>query len=123
MHYCLNISCMKEGEAGCVLIRALEPVSSLQEMARARDLGDLNLTSNRDLRKLTSGPARLCEALEITRPRDNGKDMLSPRADLQVRDDGWKPEKVSVTPRIGITKAADMLLRYLIAGSGFVSVR
>ncbi len=123
MHYCLNISCMKEGQAGCILIRALEPVSGLEEMALARDLGDLNLTAHREVRKLTSGPARLCEALEITRPRDNGKDMLSLRSDLQVRNDGYRFEKVSVTSRIGITKAADMPLRYLIAGSPFVSGR
>ena len=121
MHYCLNISCMKEGQAGSILIRALEPVAGMQEMARARDLGDLNFPSQRELRKLTSGPARLCEALEITRHRDNGKDMLSTRSDLQVRDDGWKSRQVSVTPRIGITKSAEMPLRYLVAGNPFVS--
>ena len=121
MHYCLNISCMKEGQAGSILIRALEPVVGMREMARARDLGDLNLTSHRELRKLTGGPARLCEALEITRPRDNGKDMLSPRSDLQVRDDGWKSREVTVTPRIGISKSAEMPLRYLVAGNPFVS--
>ncbi len=123
MHYCLNISCMKEGQAGCVLIRALEPVAGVEEMAHARDLGDINLNSHREVRKLTSGPARLCEALEITRPRDNGKDMLSLRSDLQVRDDGWKSQKVAVTPRIGITKSAEMPLRYLIVGNPFVSGR
>src|SRR5690348_8750789 len=63
MHYCLNISCMPEGEAGCVLIRALEPVSGVAEMARARDLEAVDLSSARALRNLTSGPARLCEAL------------------------------------------------------------
>lgn len=123
MHYCLNISCMKEGQAGSILIRALEPVAGMREMARARELEDLNLTSHRELRKLTSGPARLCEALEITRPRDNGKDLISPRSDLQVRDDGWKAQELAVTLRIGITKSAEMPLRYLIAGNPFVSGR
>ena len=61
-----------------MLIRALEPVSGMREMAKARELADLDLTSLRDLRKLASGPGRLCEALGITRPRDNGKDMVSP---------------------------------------------
>src|SRR5215472_15443662 len=98
VHYCLNISCLPDGEAGCVLIRALEPVAGCEEMARARKLRDLNFETTRDLRKLTSGPGRLCQALSITRPRDNGKDMLSPRSDLQVSDDGYRASKIAVTP-------------------------
>jgi DNA-3-methyladenine glycosylase len=121
MYYCLNISCLPDGQAGCVLIRALEPVSGLEAMAAARKLGDLDLDSVRDLRKLASGPGRLSEALCVTRPRDNGKDMLSPQCDLQVRDDGFVPEGIETTPRIGITKSADMPLRYVIAGSKFLS--
>jgi DNA-3-methyladenine glycosylase len=121
VHYCLNISCLPDGEAGGILIRALEPVTGLDEMASARDLGDLDFDSVRDLRKLTSGPGKLSEALEITRPRDNGKDIVLPECDLQVRDDGFQPEKIATTPRIGITKSAEMPLRYVIAGSKFLS--
>lgn len=121
VHYCLNISCMPEGQAGCVLIRALEPIAGLGEMAKARGLKDVDLGSQRDVRKLASGPGRLCEAFEITRPRDNGKDLLSPQSDLQVRDDGYHVKKIAVTPRIGITKSAEMPLRYAIAGDPFVS--
>jgi DNA-3-methyladenine glycosylase len=121
VHYCLNISCLPDGEAGGILIRALEPVAGLEEMAIARELGDLDFDSVRDLRKLTSGPGKLSEALEITRPRDNGKDIVSPECDLQVRDDGFQPEKIATTPRIGITKSAEMPLRYVIAGSKFLS--
>ena len=121
VHYCLNISCLPAGVAGCVLIRALEPVSGMPEMARARELSHLELISRRDFRKLTSGPGRLCEALGITRKRDNGKDMLSARSDLQVMQDGFRVEEIAVTPRIGITKSAEMPLRYIIAGSGFIS--
>jgi DNA-3-methyladenine glycosylase len=121
VHYCLNISCLPEGDAGCVLIRALEPVSGIREMAKARGLADLDLTTTRDLRKLASGPGKLCEALGITRPLDNGKDMLSPASDLQAMSDGFRVEEVAVTPRIGITKAAEMPLRYVIAGNTFLS--
>jgi DNA-3-methyladenine glycosylase len=120
VHYCLNISCLPEGRAGCILIRALEPVAGLREMARAREVQE-KLTSARDLRNLTSGPGRLCEALGITRPRDNGKDMVSRTSDLRVMDDGFKVGEVAVTPRIGITKSAELPLRYLIAGNNFVS--
>jgi DNA-3-methyladenine glycosylase len=121
VHYCLNISCMPEGEAGCVLIRALEPIAGIAEMAAARSLEDIDPASNRELRKLLSGPGKLCEALSITRPNDNGKDLLSPRSDLQVRDDGLKPGKILATPRIGITKSAEMPLRYLVCDNAYVS--
>jgi DNA-3-methyladenine glycosylase len=121
VHYCLNISCLPEGDAGCVLIRALEPVSEIREMAKARGLADLDLTAPRDLRKLASGPGKLCEALGITRPRDNDKDMLSSKSDLQVMRDGFRTEEVAVTQRIGITKSAELLLRYVIAGNHFLS--
>jgi DNA-3-methyladenine glycosylase len=121
MYYCLNISCLPKGIAGCVLIRALEPVAGLREMARARELSDLEFKSSGELRKLASGPGRLCEALGITRPRDDGKDMVSRRSDLRVMDDGFKVGKVAVTPRIGITKSAELPMRYLISGNDFVS--
>jgi DNA-3-methyladenine glycosylase len=123
VHYCLNISCMPAGKAGCVLIRALEPVSGIREMARARQLPESELVSQRDLRKLVSGPGRLCEALGITRKRDNGKDVVSAESDLQVIDDGYKVQEIAVTPRIGITKSVEMPLRYVIAGNQFVSRR
>src|ERR1035438_8989813 len=37
-HYCLNVSCLPEGDAGCVLLRAMEPVFGRPAMARARRL-------------------------------------------------------------------------------------
>src|SRR5262245_57190221 len=121
VHYCLNISCLPDGEAGCVLIRALEPVAGMDLMAGARGLEDLNPESVRDLRKLTSGPGRLCEALGITRPRDNSKDLVSRRADLQVVDDGFRGGKIGVTPRVGIVKSAGLPLRYVLEGNEFIS--
>jgi DNA-3-methyladenine glycosylase len=121
VHYCLNISCLPDGEPGCVLVRALQPVAGLQEMVRARGLQNSNLESVRDLRKLASGPGRLCQALGITRARDNAKDMVSRGSDLQLMEDGFRPGKIAVTPRIGIVKSAEMPLRYVIAGNEFLS--
>lgn len=117
-HYCLNVSCEPEGRAGCVLFRALEPVSGLASMA---DLRRIHIASDKDLPKLTSGPGRLSEAFGITRSRDNGCDLTSPTSSLWIGDDGFRPGRILVTPRIGITKAADESLRYLIAGNRFVS--
>ncbi|HEY6306200.1 MAG TPA: DNA-3-methyladenine glycosylase [Candidatus Angelobacter sp.] len=123
MYYCLNFSCLPDGEAGGVLIRALEPVAGFAEMAKARGLKGLDFQSVRDLRNLTSGPGRLCEALSITRPRDNGKDVVSARSNLRVLEgnDGFRVARIEVTARIGIVKSADMPLRYVISGNKFVS--
>jgi DNA-3-methyladenine glycosylase len=119
-HYCLNISCEPEGKAGSVLIRALEPLTGMELMAEARGIeGDLERLSLR--RSLTSGPGRLAEAFDITRERDNDKDVTAAKSDLRIVDDGFRPEKIAVTPRIGITKAAQEELRFVVAGNAFVS--
>ncbi|HEV2398499.1 MAG TPA: DNA-3-methyladenine glycosylase [Candidatus Sulfotelmatobacter sp.] len=117
-HYCLNVSCEPEGQAGCVLFRALEPLTGIETMARARHI---DIAGPKDLPKLTSGPGRLCEAFGITRTRDNGSDLTSPRNGLWIGDDGYRTRGILETPRIGITKAAEMPLRYLLARSPFVS--
>jgi DNA-3-methyladenine glycosylase len=117
-HYCLNVSCQPPGQAGCVLLRALEPVEGLAEMARARGM---KLDGPSALRRLTSGPGRLCQALGVTRARDNGKDFT--RSDLVLADNGFRPRKIALTPRVGIRKATRRRLRYLIAGNAFVSAR
>lgn len=117
-HYCFNVSCLPDGEAGGVLFRALEPLAGIDAMAKARDVA---LSSPRDLRKLTSGPGRLAEAFGITRDRDNGKDLTSRTSDLWIADDGFRPGEILRTKRIGITKAAERPLRYIIAGNTFVS--
>ena len=117
-HYCLNVSCLPEGVAGGILFRAVEPLAGMDQMARSRNL---SINSTRDLRKLTSGPGRLAEAFCITRERDNGKDLTSARSDLFIANDGYRVGRILATPRIGITKAAGLPLRYLIAGNEFVS--
>jgi len=122
MHYCANVTCMKEGTAGAVLIRALEPLVGMEEMAVNRDLNlSLETEHVRVLRALTSGPARLCEALDITRTRDDGKDLTSPKSDLWITRDRTRVGEIAVSPRIGITQAADWPLRFYIVGNPFVS--
>lgn len=117
-HYCLNVSCEPEGQAGCVLFRALEPLSGLEAMAKARDI---EIHGPSDLRKLTSGPGRLAEAFGITRARDNGCDLTSDAGALWLGDDGYIAGRILVTPRVGITKAPDRPLRFVLADNPFVS--
>ncbi|MBV8630427.1 MAG: DNA-3-methyladenine glycosylase [Silvibacterium sp.] len=116
MYYCLNISCQPEGHAGCVLIRALEPVKGLATMARLR-----KLPANAAPRLLTSGPGRLCQALDITRAAHNGLDVTRRPSPLQVLDDDYEPGLVRETARIGISKAVEQPLRFVIEGNPFVS--
>jgi|SRR6266496_6011244 DNA-3-methyladenine glycosylase len=117
-HYCLNVSCLPDGTPGGILFRALEPIEGIKEMFKLRGIAE-----DVDLRRLTSGPGRLATAFGITRERDNGKDLTDARSDLYIADDGSPPPQVLITKRIGITKAADMPLRYIIAGNRFVSGR
>ncbi len=119
-HYCLNVSCEREGKAGCVLIRALEPLAGIEEMVLARGV---TLASPRDLRRLTSGPGRLAEAFGITRTRDNGADLTSEAGGLWIGDDGYRARGIVLTRRIGISKAADLSLRYILSENPFVSDR
>src|ERR1700730_3384371 len=71
MYFCLNVSCEREGFAGGVLFRALDPIRGLETMARNRRLPVDRMAA------LTSGPGRLCQAFGITRDRDNGTDFTS----------------------------------------------
>lgn len=116
MYYCLNVSCEPDGQAGCVLIRALEPLEGLDIMARLR-----KLPSAAKPRLLASGPGRLCQALDITRAAHNGLDVTSPASCLRIEDDGYRPQDIVITPRIGIRHAAERPARFFIGGNKFIS--
>lgn len=110
MHECLNLVAEPEGEAGCVLIRALEPVAGIDTMRERR--------GRENIRDLCSGPGKLTQAMAITRAQ-NGLDVT--RGELTVQQGLAEDLDIRVTPRIGITKSADWPLRFLIAGNPFVS--
>lgn len=108
LHYCVNVSCLPDGEPGGVLIRALKPVEGLDEMARLRGLPPLVKPT-----LLASGPGRLCQALGIDRATHNGLDFTLDDSPLQILGDGYRPDSIVATPRIGITKAVGELLRFI----------
>lgn len=116
MYFCMNISCEREGLAGCVLLRALEPVTGIARMVRNRDLEE-----DAPARMIASGPSRLCQALGLTRPAHNGLDVTSAKSALQVRDDGFPEAELVISPRIGIKHAVDWPLRFALRGHGCVS--
>ncbi len=109
LHYCLNVSCLPDGEAGGVLIRAFEPIDGVEDMAKMRGIAS---TANSHL--LAGGPGKVCQALDINRANGNGLDVTSASSVIQIEDDEFEPQKVLVTKRIGITKAVDFPLRFLM---------
>jgi DNA-3-methyladenine glycosylase len=118
LYFCMNVTCEIEGQAGCVLLRALEPVGefSIAEMARNR-----GLPADVDVKQLASGPSRLCMAMGLTRPIHNGMDLVDSASSLQLRDDGFAVTEVDVTPRIGIRHAVERPLRFFLPGNRCVS--
>ncbi|MGH9488311.1 MAG: DNA-3-methyladenine glycosylase [Terriglobales bacterium] len=97
MHLCLNVSTLPAGEAGCVLLRA------------AADAGGGPI----------SGPGRLTRALHIPHSL-NGGDLTSAGA-LFLADDGFRPEEILVSARIGISKAAQLPYRFFLPGQPAVT--
>lgn len=110
-HYCVNAVIGKEGLAHAVLIRAVEPVEGIKEMMKNR--GTDNIFN------LCSGPGKLTEAMEIDLGL-NGEPLTGSRLFIAENNDR-KKYKVKSTVRIGITKNAEALYRYIAADNPFVS--
>ncbi|HSH31889.1 MAG TPA: DNA-3-methyladenine glycosylase [Candidatus Saccharimonadales bacterium] len=111
MHYCFNAVTGPEGVAEAVLIRALEPVEGINLMRQRR--------GQADIRQLCSGPAKLVQALGITKT-DSGVDLAT--GPLQILDlKSYAPADIMAVPRIGIRQAAHLPLRFLLKGNTFVS--
>ena len=109
---CLNLVAEPENQAGCVLIRALEPLAGIDRMWQRRPTA-------KTVHDLASGPGKLTLALGITRAH-NGADVT--RGGLLVRQREESSQfDIAVTPRIGIRHCADWPLRFVIAGNPFVS--
>ena len=112
MYDCLNFVTEPDGTAGAVLIRALEPLSGLAVMQRRRPKA-------RRVEDLASGPGKLALAMGVTR-KLNGADLV--KGPLTVRQSIDTPAfEIATGPRIGISKCADLTLRFCVAGNRFVS--
>lgn len=107
----MNVSSEKAGVGAGILIRAIEPIWGIPIMERNR--------GTKHVRDLARGPGRLCAALEIDR-RFDGIDLCH-KGPLWLGSDGRALGEIGVSKRIGITQAADSLLRFYVRGSRFVS--
>ena len=120
MHWCANAVCGPEGEAQAVLLRAVTPLSGLEEMRHSRWAGRGPGPVPAD-RQLTSGPARLCQAFAIT-GEDDGADLVRRDRGLAVVDDGTPPpRRVGVSGRVGISAASELPWRFFVPGEPHVS--
>jgi DNA-3-methyladenine glycosylase len=111
VHWCANLVTGPAGLGAAVLLRAVEPLEGVPLMRRRRGI--------REERLLCSGPGRLTQALGITRALDQ-RGMHSSSA-LVLRREPLTDAEIEVTPRIGITKAPDWPLRFLVRGSRWAS--
>jgi DNA-3-methyladenine glycosylase len=112
VHYCLNAVTNPAGKAGCVLIRALAPLTGVAAMARRRGIPA-------QARRLASGPGNLTRALGVTL-RDNGADLTRGRLVI-LPPDGPRDFAIARGPRVGITRSIDLPLRFWVQGHPDVS--
>lgn len=112
LHHCLNITARHDTDAGGVLIRALEPHSGIAQMRRRR--------GREDLRSLTSGPAKLTQALAIDKSL-YGCDMTQEGALYVTASNDNNPLCITATPRIGISRAKEVPWRFVIDGHDCLS--
>jgi len=110
MHYCCNVVCGPKDTGAAVLIRAVEPISGLDEIEARRGIKGINATN---------GPAKVCAALSIDAQLDTHDLNTQPLRLIQ------KPpiltDNVVAAKRIGISKAVEELARFYIKDSAYVS--
>jgi DNA-3-methyladenine glycosylase len=121
MHYCMNIVCGVEGVGEAVLIRAIEPTEGVEQMwqnryKQARPVGYVQ----KEFINLTSGPAKLVQALGVTKA-DNATSIFG-EGRLLLRA-GDPATNIVQTTRIGISEGKDMPWRWYDTDSPFVSKR
>jgi DNA-3-methyladenine glycosylase len=119
MYSCLNVVCGPAGYGGVVLLRALEPVCGLSSMTDRRFHG--RRPPKRAEYRLLDGPGKLTAAFGLDYRRDNNRSLLG-EGELSIwgRSGNTKP-KIVRSRRIGITKAAELELRFCDAESDYLS--
>jgi len=117
MHFCTNVVTGPEGRAEAVLLRAVEPLLGIEEMA-IRRYGRRAVRSQKELLQLASGPARLCQAFDIGR-KENGVTLEGP--DVFIADDGRPSPRKIRSRRIGITNGKEKLWRWIVNQSEWIS--
>ena len=114
MYYCLNFVTDGEGICSAVLIRGVKPLENINEMCINRYDKSLEGLSKRQIRNLSDGPGKLCNALKITKEH-NGTDLTGD--EIYVENDEFEDFNIEKTKRINVDyaeEAKDFLWRYII---------
>jgi DNA-3-methyladenine glycosylase len=122
MYYCFNVVTQKEEIPEAVLVRALEPIENLDIIANNRFKKDYNDLTKTQIKSLTNGPGKLCDALRINKTL-NGEDLCDNRLYIVDNDEEFN---IVTDKRIGIDyaeEARDYLLRFYIENNKYVSVK
>ena len=120
LHFCINAVCRPRGIAEAILVRAIEIEFGETWIRRQRRV--------KNIHDLTNGPAKLCAALAINRGFDGANLCNASSPVFIARNPDQRQFLLSRTPmitttRVGITKAAELPLRFYLAGSPFISKR
>ena len=113
MHYCLNFVAEPEGQAGCVLIRGLEPMAGIEAMRRRRP-------GERQVQRLCAGPGNLAKAMGLDLSH-YGADLTEAGSSLTVRERDLDDVTLAATGRVGIRYGSDWPLRFYLVGNKSVS--
>lgn len=123
--HCMNIVTEPEGQGAAVLIRAVEPECGIENMWRSRFSESAPASpTTQQLTRLTQGPGRLCQALQVDLSQDGielldkGSTVWLEESRPEVRSRRWK---IRQGPRIGISQGQSLPLRYFVDGNRFVS--
>ena len=110
MHYCCNIVCGPDGFGSGVLIRAVEPIDGVDVIEGRRGMTGVNATN---------GPGKTCAALSIDRSL-SGHDLAKSPIRL-IKMPARSDSEVTVSTRIGISKAVHELRRFYLTGNPYIS--
>jgi DNA-3-methyladenine glycosylase len=113
VHHCVNVVTAPEGVGEAVLLRALEPVEGLEIMrSRRGPVPD---------RGLCNGPGKLVQAMGLSRRHDGTDLTRGPLGIFEPGSRGRGRTQIVRTARVGITRAADLPLRFYLRENPFVS--
>ena len=118
-HFCCNVVTGKRNHGVAVLIRAIEPLTGIRQMAKNRfDKIEIN---EKEKINLTSGPGKICKAFNINKDH-YGLDLTGNQVFI-LNNPRIKNKNIVITKRIGIRKSADLPWRFYIKDNLYVSKR
>lgn len=123
MYNCMNVVTQAEGEPAGVLIRAIEPIKNLDIMALNRFDKTVESLTKRQFVNLTSGPGKLCMAMNISKKNHDKMDLCGNTLWLEDNMEDRKFEIVETT-RVNIDYAEEAVhfpWRFYIRDNPFVS--